>query len=305
MIVVNHPRPDAQALVQAARERVEQRQREVSLKELESMVAQEEPPRNFFAAVTRAKAGTTSVIAEVRRRDWTQLPEGWIRPEYGEAGFRPETIAQRYDAGGAAAISCVTEERFLDGNLGDLRRVKDAVGIPVMRWDVLVDPYQIWESRAFGADAVLLRAECLTEAAVIDQSILATRLGMTVVLQVHDLDDLLRFERHVGFPLPSYGLLCISNHVPAGSHADLRHSLRLAEMVEDRGVLVSAGGIGGAEDLARLRSSGIHAAIVGRALLRAPDPGLALRTMLEVPPGRTGGRDGGRDGGLDGGRDGR
>ncbi len=288
MSVVSHPRPSARALAEAARERVEQRQREVSFEELESLVAQEDPPRNFFAAVTRAEPGTTSVIAEIRRRDWTQLPEGWIRPEYGEAGFRPETIAQRYHAGGAAAISCVTEERFLDGNLGDLRRVRDAVPIPVMRWDVLVDPYQIWESRAFGADAVLLRAECLTEAEVIDQSILATRLGMTVVLQVHELDDLLRFERHVGFPLPSYGLLCISNHVPAGSHADLRHSLRLAEMVDDRGVLVSAGGIESAEDLARLRRAGVRAVIVGRALLKAPDPGLALRTMLGGPSGSTG-----------------
>lgn len=247
--------------------------------ELESMVAQAEPPRNFFAAVTRhASAGTTSVIAEIKRKSPSA---GLIRHEYEGSGFAPEQVAQRYHRAGAAAISCLTDEHFFGGNLSFIQRVKDAVPLPVLRKDFIIDPWQIWESRAAGADAILLIAECLNESEIIDMMILAQRLGMTILLEVHELDTLLRVRPHIGFPHPAYGLLGINNRDLSSMTVDLNHTLRLADLVENRDTLVSESGIRTPEDLRRLREVGVRIVLVGESLMRQPDPGVALAALLE------------------------
>lgn len=256
-------------------------QEQTSFAELEAQVAQADPPRNFFSALTRAhNTPRTAIIAEVKR----QSPSaGLLRPEYAGDAFTPETIAAAYHASGASAISCLTDERFFAGHLSYIERIKQRVPLPVLRKDFIIDPWQLWESRAAGADAVLLIAECLTESELVDLLILSQQLQMTALLEVHDVDALLRVRRYVGFPHPGYSLLGINNRDLSTMTVDLSHTLRLADMVEDRSVLVSESGIRTPADLQRLRDVGVHIALVGEHLMRADNPGHALAALLAPP----------------------
>ena len=156
--------------------------------------------------------------------------------------------------------------------------------LPVLRKDFIIDPYQVWESRAFGADAILLIAECLRESEIVDLMILAHELQLTVLLEVHSMDNLLRVRPHVGFPKASYTLLGINNRDLNQMTTDLNHTLRLVDLVDDRRVLVSESGIRTAEDLRRLRASGVRIALIGEHLMRQESPGDALRALLNGAP---------------------
>ncbi|MBY0113104.1 MAG: indole-3-glycerol phosphate synthase TrpC [Phycisphaerales bacterium] len=266
-------------IVENTRREVETAKAKLPLSELELLVAQEEPPRNFFAAVTHQQRNAldVAVIAEVKRRSPSA---GLIRPEYDGDSFRPEDIAKKYHAAGAAAISCLTDSKYFGGDLSFIRRIKDAVPLPVLRKDFIVDPYQLWEARAAGADAVLLIAECLHEGEMLDLMILAQQLQLTVLLEVHDMESLLRVRPHVGFPHRSYSLLGINNRDLATMTVDINHTLRLADLTDDRSILVSESGIRTNRDLARLREQGIRIVLVGEHLMRQAEPGQALAAML-------------------------
>lgn len=265
-------------IVEHKKAEVERRKADFSMSELEALVAQAEPPRNFFRAVTRHPPGVhTSVIAEIKRKSPSA---GLIRPEYEADAFRPEDIARQYYDAGASAISCLTDEKFFGGRLSFVQRVKDACPLPVLRKDFLIDPWQLWESRAYGADAVLLIAECLNESRLVDMLILAQQLQLTTLLEVHTMDNLLRVRPHVGFPHPGYALLGINNRDLSSMTTSLNHTLRLVDLVEDRSVLVSESGIRTPEDLARLRTQGVRIVLVGEHLMRQPHPGDALKALL-------------------------
>ena len=266
-------------IVENTRREVEAAKARLPLGELELLVAQEEPPRNFFAAVTHQQRNPldVAVIAEVKRRSPSA---GLIRPEYDGDSFRPEDIAKKYHAAGAAAISCLTDSKYFGGDLSFIRRIKDAVPLPVLRKDFIVDPYQLWEARAAGADAVLLIAECLHEGEMLDLMILAQQLQLTVLLEVHDMESLLRVRPHVGFPHRSYSLLGINNRDLATMKVDINHTLRLADLTDDRSILVSESGIRTYRDLSRFREQGIRIVLVGEHLMRQPEPGQALAAML-------------------------
>ena len=250
----------------------------MSMAEMESLVAQADPPRNFFAAVTRHPTPRhMSIIAEIKR----QSPSaGLIRPEYAGPAFSPETIARQYQSGGASAISCLTDEKFFGGHLSFIQRIRDVVTLPVLRKDFIIDPWQVWEARAAGADAILLIAECLTESEISDMLILAQRLGMTTLLECHDTENLLRVRPYIGFPHPGYGLLGINNRDLSTMKVDLNHTLRNLDLVDDPSVLVAESGIKSADDLARLRKQNVRAALVGESLMRAENPGQALELLL-------------------------
>jgi indole-3-glycerol phosphate synthase len=274
------PPPTLREIVEHKREEVARAKAATPMAELESLVAQAEPPRNFFRAVTRhPDALHFSIIAEIKRRSPSA---GLIRPEYqgdGEGGFRPETIAAAYHANGAAAISCLTDEQFFGGSLSYLERIKAAAPLPVLRKDFIIDPWQLWESRAAGADAVLLIAECLNESEIVDLLILAQQLQLTTLLEVHDMENLLRVRPHVGFPHAGYALLGINNRNLQTMEVDLGHTLRLADLVEQKSILVSESGIRSREDVLRLRSVGVRIALVGEHLMRQEDPGAALAAL--------------------------
>ena len=284
-------------ILERKREEVERAKAARPFKELEAEVAMAEAPRNFFRAVTRhgtpentgghapdhkagASADHTAVIAEIKRKSPSA---GLIRPEYEGDGFAPENIARAYHAAGAAAISCLTDETDFGGHLSFIQRVKDAVPLPVLRKDFIVDPWQLWESRAAGADAVLLIAEALTESLIVDMLILAQQLRLTVLLEVHSMDNLLRVRPHVGFPHPTYCLLGINNRDLSTMTTDVSHTTRLVDLVDDPSVLVSESGITNPGHLATLRDVGVRIVLVGEHLMRQEDPGSALSELLSNP----------------------
>lgn len=245
----------------------------VPMEALKERIAELGRPRNFFrACVDRRHADATHIIAEVKRKSPSA---GVIR-----ADFDPVAIAKAYAANGASAISCLTDEHDFGGCLEYIHQIRDAVKLPVLRKDFIVDAYQVWESRAAGADAILLIAEAIPEGDLIDFQILATELGMTTLLEVHDVEHLLRAVNIVGFPHASYSLLGINNRDLRTMKTSIEHCMRLAELLENTTVLVAESGIRTPDDLRRLRAHGIHIALVGEHLMKQPDPGIALRDLL-------------------------
>ncbi|HVZ94360.1 MAG TPA: indole-3-glycerol phosphate synthase TrpC [Phycisphaerales bacterium] len=274
-----------ETIVEHKRREVEERKQNQPVDALKERIGELGRPRNFFAAVTKHRAGNeSSVIAEIKRKSPSVAAagtnNGWIRPEYAAKEFDPAAVARKYHAAGAAAISCLTDETFFGGKLEYIHRIKDAVPLPVLRKDFIIDPWQIWESRAAGADAILLIAECLSEAELIDLMILAHELQLTALVEVHDMENLLRVRPHIGFPARSYCLLGINNRDLRTMKTDLAHTLRLIDLVDDPNVLVSESGIATPTDLKRLREVGVYAALVGESLMREDDPGAALAKLL-------------------------
>lgn len=260
------------------RREVEAAKLRTSVEQLKERIEELGRPRNFFGAVTRhPHRGHTAVIAEIKRRSPSA---GLIRPEYDGENFDPVAIAKQYHGAGAAALSCLTDEAFFGGHLSYIHRVRDAVPLPVLRKDFIVDPWQIWESRAAGADAVLLIAECLREGEMLDLMILAHELQLTTLVEVHDVENLLRVRPHVGFPARSYNLLGVNNRDLSTMTTDVHHTMRLADLVDDRSVLVSESGIRTPQDLAQLRNHGVQIVLVGESLMREERPGEALRRLL-------------------------
>ena len=252
---------------------VERAREAVPIEALKERISELGRPRNFFQAVVdRRHPNATHAIAEIKRKSPSA---GVIRDD-----FDPVSIARKYHDAGAAAISCLTDEADFGGRLEHIHQIRDAVPLPVLRKDFIVDPYQIWEARSAGADAVLLIAECLPERDIIDFQILATELGMTTLLEVHDVESLYRAINHVGFPHPGYSLLGINNRDLRTMTTDLSHTLRMVDLVEDRRILVSESGITSRADLARLREHGVRIALIGEHLMRQPDPGEALRLLM-------------------------
>ncbi len=227
--------------------------------------------RNFFRAVA-IDTPKPRVIAEVKK---ASPSAGVIRDD-----FDPVVIARSYEANGAAAISCLTDARYFQGSLEYLTAIKDAVKLPVLRKDFIIDPYQVYEAKAAGADAILLIAECLETHELIDLMILATELRLTTLLEVHSVENLLRVRPHVGFPLKSYCLLGVNNRDLTTMQTDLSHTMRMLELVEDPAILVSESGIRTHADVQKLAAAGVHSVLVGEHLMREPDPGVALHRLI-------------------------
>lgn len=258
-------------IVADKRVEVERARSREPLEEIKRRAGDVEPPRDFFAAVTRPK-GELRVIAEVKK---ASPSAGLIRPD-----FDPVALATAYAQNGAAAISCLTDQKYFQGDLSYIALIKKAIALPVLRKDFIVDAYQIYEARAAGADAVLLIAECLEEAELIDLLILATELRLTTLVEVHDIENLLKVRPHIGFPHPTYTLLGINNRDLRTMTTDLAHTLRLLDLVDDLSILVSESGIRTGTDVKRLRGAGVHRILVGEHLMRQPDVGAALRTLI-------------------------
>src|SRR5436309_2337392 len=195
-------------IIATKREEIAAAKVRVPLEQLKETITELGRPRNFFNAVTRKSAKPLNLIAEVKK---ASPSAGVIR-----ADFDPVDIAKQYAAAGADALSVLTDEKYFQGKLEYIHAIRDVVKLPVLRKDFIIDPYQVYESRAAGADAILLIAEALETSQLIDLQILATELNMTCLIEVHDLDNLMRVRDHViGFPHRSYSLLGIQNrHLP-------------------------------------------------------------------------------------------
>jgi indole-3-glycerol phosphate synthase len=260
-------------IVQTKREEVAERSARVPVERLKETIATLGRPRNFFHAVTERKPGKPlNLIAEIKK---ASPSAGLIR-----ADFDPVAIARQYAAAGADAISCLTDEKYFQGKLEYIHAIRDAVKLPVLRKDFIIDPYQVYEARAAGADAILLIAECLQVNEMIDLQILATELHMTCLIEVHDLENLIRVRDHViGFPHRSYSLLGINNRDLRTFKTDLGNTLRLADLVEDRRVLVAESGIHTFADVKKLADAGVSAMLVGESIMRSPDIPAKIREL--------------------------
>ena len=260
-------------IIQAKRLEVAERQSRTSVEQLQETIQTLGRPRNFFHNITRPTKKPVNLIAEVKK---ASPSAGVIRPD-----FDPVKIAQTYAAHGADCLSVLTDEPFFQGKLEYLHAIRDVVKLPVLRKDFIIDPWQVYESRAAGADAILLIAECLETSQLIDLQILATELHLTTLIEVHDLENLMRVRDCViGFPHRSYSLLGINNRDLRTFKTDLGTTLRMAELVEDRNILVSESGIHTAADVKKLADAGVKAVLVGESLMRSEDIGQKMRELF-------------------------
>ena len=234
------------------------------LAKLESLLATAPLPRDFFAAV--AAPGGIRLIAEFKRRSPSA---GEIRP-----GAEPAEIARGYEAAGAAALSVLADGEGFGGCLADLVAAREAVALPVLRKEFIIDAYQVVEARVHGADAVLLIAECLDDCHLRSLYSAIIDLGMTPLVELHDAANLPRVL-DLGATLVG-----VNNRNLKTMTTDLSHVLALREQVPDDVVLVAESGIKTRADVERLEAAGIEAMLVGESLLKQADPAAAAAALL-------------------------
>ena len=223
--------------------------------------------RDFLGAM-RAKvaAGLPAVIAEVKK---ASPSKGVLRPD-----FVPADIAQSYAEHGAACLSVLTDRQFFQGGIDDLKQARASCDLPVLRKDFMVDAYQIYESRAAGADCILLIAACLDDAQLRDLEALALSLSMAVLVEVHDGAEL---DRAMALKTP---LLGINNRNLKTFEVSLQTTLDLKARVPADRLLVTESGISSVADVQLMRRAGVHAFLVGEAFMRAPEPGQVLAELF-------------------------
>ena len=225
-------------------------------------------PRGFEAALrARIAAGNAAVIAEIKK---ASPSKGVIR-----ADFDVPAIAASYAAGGAACLSVLTDERFFQGAPEYLGQARAACALPVLRKDFLVEPYQVWQARAWGADCVLLIAAALDDARMRELEACARAVGMDVLVEVHDAAEL---ERTLALGTRLVG---VNNRDLRSFRVSLDTTLGLLERMPADRLVVTESGILAREDVDRMRAHGVHAFLVGEAFMRAPDPGAALRGLFD------------------------
>ena len=258
--------PDLLAtIVAATRQAVRDRQRRRPETALAAEVQAARDGRARFEAALTAP-GRPNVIAECKRRSPSR---GILRRDY-----RPGAIAAAYERNGAAAVSVLTEPTFFDGSLDHLREVRAAVGIPVLRKDFIVAPYQLLEAAAAGADAVLLIAAALDGAELGALHARAAELGLGVLVEVHDADELDRAAR------AGARVVGVNNRNLRTLAVDVEASQRLAGKLPADAIGVAESGLRTSADLVRLGAAGYSAFLIGEAFMTAPDPGDALRELL-------------------------
>ena len=175
----------------------------------------------------------------------------------------------------------MTDEKYFHGKLEYIHAIRDVVKLPVLRKDFIIDSYQVYESRAAGADAILLIAECLETSELIDLQILATEMNLTCLIEVHDIDNLMRVrDQVIGFPHRSYSLLGINNRDLRTMQTSLSNTLRMSELVEDRSVLVSESGIRTVEDVRKLVNADVRSVLGGETLMRGDDVAGTIRELF-------------------------
>ena len=227
--------------------------------------------RDFEGALRqKIAAGQAAVIAEIKK---ASPSKGVLRAE-----FIPADIAQSYAEGdgkvSAACLSVLTDKQFFQGSSDYLKQARASCDLPVLRKDFMVDPYQVYEARSMGADAILLIAACLDDAQMADLEALALGLNMAVLVEVHDRAEL---QRALKLKTP---LLGINNRNLRTFEVTLQTTLDMLSDVPADRLLVTESGILGRDDVTKMRAAGVHAFLVGEAFMRAPEPGLALAELF-------------------------
>ncbi len=266
---IDAPEPSAaqtvlEEIIASKIEEVEQRKSIVTMDELRYAADRVSSPRDFLGALVQKP--TISLIAEVKK---ASPSAGLIRED-----FDPAAIAAAYQAGGASCLSVLTDEQFFEGRLQYLTLVKSAVEIPVLRKDFIIDPYQLFEARAAGADAVLLIAEALDDRQLADLHEQTVALAMTPLVEFHQAENL---QRVIDLGAKLIG---INNRDLRTFHTDVNQTLELRKHLPDACTVVSESGIQDHADLVRLFEAKVDAVLVGEHLMRQPDIQGATQTLL-------------------------
>ncbi|MGA2720329.1 MAG: indole-3-glycerol phosphate synthase TrpC [Candidatus Acidiferrales bacterium] len=250
-------------IVDARRASVAHRKRVLPDVALKMAVQKAEPPRDFAAALTR---DSFNIIAELKKASPSL---GIIRETYV-----PAELAALLEKAGAAALSVLTEEEFFQGSLGHLKEAKKATQIPILRKDFIFDPWQVWEARAAGADTFLLIAAVLPDATLRELLDLGRTLQMEPLVEVHSRVEL---DRTIAAGAKIIG---VNNRDLRDFSVRLETSLELVESIPDDCIAVSESGLHFHADLARLRSAGFDAFLIGENVMKSADPGASLRSLI-------------------------
>lgn len=239
------------------------------LTEIKARAADAASTRGFTAAIERrVAAGECAVIAEAKK---ASPSKGVIREH-----FDPAAIARSYERGGATCLSVLTDEQYFQGHDDYLVAARHACALPVLRKDFTMDAYQVFEARAIGADCILLIVAALGDAQLAELSGLALALGMDVLVEVHDGEEL---ERALSLRLPLIG---INNRDLRTFDTDLQTTLTLLDRIADEHTVVTESGIHTTKDVELMRNHGVHAFLVGEAFMRADEPGERLSNLFNA-----------------------
>lgn len=257
-----------QQILRRKGEEIRDRSSMISLARVKAVAADADAPRGFGEAIERAlQQKRPAVIAEVKK---ASPSKGVIREH-----FDPAAIARSYEAGGASCLSVLTDVDFFQGSDAYLQQARAACALPVLRKDFVIDAYQVYEARALGADCILLIVAALGDPTMIELADLAMELGMDVLVEAHDAEELDRALQ------TSATLIGINNRDLRTFDTSLDTTLQLKDKVGADRILVTESGIHAREDVQRMRAAGVHAFLVGEAFMRADDPGTALRTLFD------------------------
>ncbi|MCU7905321.1 MAG: indole-3-glycerol phosphate synthase TrpC [Candidatus Thiodiazotropha sp. (ex Epidulcina cf. delphinae)] len=256
-----------QKIVRRKREEIGERLANQTLESLQAMLSVASAPRGFADAVAaKIDAGQAGVIAEIKKAS----PSKGVLREM----FRPAEIARSYAAGGAACLSVLTDIDFFQGSDAYLQQARDACSLPVIRKDFIIDPYQVYEARAIGADCILLIVACLDDRQLSVLNDLAHQLGMDVLIEVHDTDELDRALQ------VDNRLIGINNRNLRTFDVRLHTTLELLPRIPAERIVVTESGILTPEDVALMRERQVNAFLVGEAFMRADDPGATLARLF-------------------------
>jgi len=283
MEISSRPKTVLDRIVDARRESIAHRKRVLPEVALKIAVEKKAPPtRDFATALLEPRDVATgssafNVIAELKKASPSR---GVIRKDYV-----PAALASALEAAGAAALSVLTEEDFFSGSLAHLKEARAAVSIPVLRKDFVLDPWQVWEARATGADSFLLIAAILGDAALRELVELGHSLKMEPLVEVHTREEITRATDSGAC------IIGVNNRDLRDFAVRLETSLELVESIPEDCIAVSESGLHSAADLARLRAAGFDAFLIGEHLMKQAYPAAALQALLEpqaaATPGRT------------------
>ena len=248
-------------------EEVAERLARVSLQEQRERAKQGSAVRGFVDHIKQSiQAGRPAVIAEIKKAS----PSKGVMRE----NFQPAEIAVSYEKGGASCLSVLTDIDFFQGSDAYLQQARQACSLPVLRKDFVIDPYQVYEARAIGADCILLIVACLSDAQLKELASLAVQLNMDVLVEVHDAEEL---TRALQVDLPMIG---INNRNLRTFETSLVTTLALLEQIPDDRIVVTESGIHTPADVARMRAHNVNAFLVGEAFMKAEEPGEKLRELF-------------------------